>query len=731
MVGGRFAAATTAVGTLAALAVTGAPNGWSAGYPQPGSPCAARPGSAWCDVSLSDDQRAHLLLAQMSENEKFAMMAGDADNGAHTGINDGVARLSIPPLTMTDAGLGVRQGSSTALPSGTALGATWDPNAASAYASVVGNEAWNKGNDVLLGPNVNFLRDPRGGRAFEQAGEDPELTSRTAVAYVRALQDTGVMADVKHFVGNEQETNRNGENSVIDQRTLREIYLAPFEAAIRQGQAASFMPAYNATNGPHMTENCPLVRGVAERDWQFPGFTISDWGATYLGGTQNTVTEANCGTTLEMPTAAMFTPPLLQAAVSSGRVSQAAIDDAVLRQLRMMFHFGLFDKPPAPSDGPIDYVAHFAAAQSIEQQAITLLKNDNNALPLHGPTVHRIAVIGPSATRNVTGGGSASVTAQRSVDALTAIKNRAGSDTVVTYDDGRDQAKAAADARAADVAVVFGNDFETEGADRACLALNCSAAGPQITSPTTDPGVTLNQDGLISQVAAAQPNTTVVLQAGAPVLMPWLSRVRAVVDAYYPGEAGGPAIAATLFGDVNPSGRLPFTIPAREDDTPTANNSARYPGAVYSEGVFTGYRWYDQQHRTPLFPFGFGLSYTTFDYHDLKVTDVGQGKATVSVRITNTGQRPGAEVPQLYLGLPDAANAPEPPSWLRDFTKVRLEPGQSATVTFPLTARAFSHWDTITHSWRIQPGCYTAKVGSSDRDIHASALIPQGGASCG
>jgi beta-glucosidase len=332
------------------------------------------------------------------------------------------------------------------------------------------------------------------------------------------------------------------------------------------------------------------------------------------------------------------------------------------------------------------------------------------------------------ATTNAAGGGSSAVTPERSVNALTAIRNRAGAAATITYNDGSDPVSAAAAAKAADVAIVFGNDLEGEGADRACLSLSCSVIQPQMTAPTATPTSSVNQDLLISSVAAVQANTVVVLQAGAPVLMPWLSQVRGVLDAYYPGEAGGPAIAGVLFGDVNPSGRLPFTIPAAETDTPTATDPARYPGAVYSEGVFTGYRWYDQQHVTPLFPFGYGLSYTSFAYHNLEVSKVGPGTATVSVQVTNTGGRAGAEVVQLYLGMPSAPNAPEPPSWLRDFAKVQLSPGQTTTVTFQLSSRAFSHWDTASNSWQIQPGCYTARVGSSDRDIVATAPIAQGGA---
>ncbi|MEA2457170.1 MAG: beta-glucosidase, partial [Thermoleophilaceae bacterium] len=393
---------------------------------------------------------------------------------------------------------------------------------------------------------------------------------------------------------------------------------------------------------------------------------------------------------------------------------------------RTLFSIGFFDRPTSqPDDSLIDKPAHAAAAQKVEESAITLLKN-GGALPLDASKLKSIAVIGPDANKFVTGGGSGNVTPFSAVTALDGIKARAGSGVQVTSADGSDATAAAATAKAADVAVVVVGDYETEGADRQCLTLEC-------------PNSNGDQDGLIQSVAAAQPNTIVVLETGGPVLTPWRDKVKALVETWYPGESGGTAIARVLFGDVDPGGRLPVTFPEKEADLPTAGDPSRYPGDAsgdvhYSEGVLMGYRWYDAKKLAPAYPFGFGLSYTSWRYGPVTVTPSGDGSsgAKVSFKVTNTGSRAGTEVPQLYLSMPQpSADVVQPPRQLKNYRKVSLAPGKTTRVTLPIDTRALSYWDTAAQAWAVAPGCYGIGVGRSSRDIVGSAALAVRTASCG
>ncbi|MGI8334016.1 beta-glucosidase [Actinomadura scrupuli] len=707
----------TGVGTAAPL-----PRSVAATAARAAAPCGDPASRPWCATGLSPDQRAGLLLAAMTLGEELDLMAGDDLFGplhtpdsptAHEGTVNGIPRLGIPTVLMAGGGpAGIRQGPGTALPAPIALGAGFDVAAAARFASVVGDEARRKGNDVALGPAVDIVRVPQAGRAYEAFGEDPYLATGLTVPWVRAAQAQGVIAAVKHYPANNQERDRYLGNIAVSARTLREIYLPAFEAAVRNGRAGMVMCGYNRVNGEPSCGSKLMLDQVLRDQWGFRGTVISDWVLAAKG----TAVSANGGLDIEMPIGLGYTPLALRAALGLGTVSRATVDAHVRNYLRTLFAHGVFDRPQYPNaPETIDTAGHADTARQIAENGITLLKN-NGVLPLGAP--RKIAVIGSAADSYVSGGGSSQVTPRAPVTPRQGITARAGSGATVTYSDGSDPAAAAELARSSDVAIVVAAASRQEATDLSCLSLECG------TQKRGD------QDGLIAKVAAANPRTVVVLETGGPVLTPWAGQVAAVVEAWYPGEQGGTALARVLYGDVDPGGRLPVTFPAAEGDTPVAGDPRRYPGvdgtATYSEGVMVGYRHYDANGITPSFPFGFGLSYTTFGYGDLAVRPGG-----VSVTVTNTGQRTGTAVPQLYLGMPAPdAGTPQPPRALKGFAKVVLAPGQSRRVTFPLNARSYAFWHQATGSWKIAPGCYRVMVGASSRDIAATGGIPRGGGHC-
>jgi beta-glucosidase len=694
----------------------------------------------WCNTSLSPDQRAQLLLGALSQSQKISLLAGNDVLGVtgasgHTGSSAGVPGL-VPPVNFTDGTAGIRQGSATAVPVELALAASFDPQLAQLGGSLLGNEAKNKGNDVIYGPTLTVMRVAQAGRTFQALGEDPFLASQMGVGLIEGIQSEGVVANANIYVANNQEGqdpssasampgsplgaatigSRYAIDASVDARTLREIYLPPFEAAVTEAHVGTVMCAYNLVNGTYNCENGPLLNGILKQQWGFPGFVLSDYGAAH-----NTVASLQNGLDFEPWPGVAYAPAPVTAAVASGVVSQAQLDDHVRRYLRTLFAFGVFDRPAYSADETrIDKTAHAAVAQRIEEGAITLLQNRGSILPLDSSRVKRIAVIGKVANSFITGGGSSAVTPYSSVTPLQGITARAGPGAQVAYDDGSNAASAQALAKASDVAIVVAANYETEGADLNCLSLEC-------------PNAYGNQDALIQQVAAANPNTVVVLETGGPVLTPWRAQVKGLLDAWYPGEQGGTALARVLFGDVNPSGHLPVTFPQTEADEPTAGDPNAYPGVAnsetYKEGVFVGYRWFDAHRLQPAFPFGFGLSYTSFAYRDLALTATSGG-ASVSATITNVGPRAGAAVTQLYLGLPSLPGVPQPPGQLKGFDKRTLEPAQSARVTLALTARSLAYWDTAAGGWRIAPGCYAAMVGSASRDLPLRGVLAVNGANC-
>ena len=659
------------------------------------------------------DQKAREIVRKMTLDEKIQELHG-IHTESHYRYVPGVPRLGIGAFQITNGPAGAGPGATrppqpqakaTALPSPIDVAASWDPQIAYRYGAIAGAEAKDIGNALLEAPTINIARVPQNGRTFEGYGEDPYLTGRLSVSNIEGIQSRGVMANVKHYAANNQETDRFIINEEIDERTLREIYLPAFEASIREGHSASVMCSYPRVNGTFSCENTLLLNDILKKEWNYRGFVLSDFGAVH-----STVPAGLSGLDLEMPTGKYWGDDLKKS-VESGEVPMSAIDDKLVRRFRTMMEYGDFDGPPAPK--PIPEQQDGAESRRIAEQGMVLLKNSDGLLPLSAAKLKTIALIGPMAVKAVTGGGGSShVQPLYTVDPLDGVRKQAGNATV-TLNDGADAGQAATLARASDVAIVMVGEIDTEGRDH------------PIELGT-------NQNGLIEAVAAANPHTVVVLKTGSVMLMPWAEKVPAILEAWYPGEEDGNAVADVLFGAVNPSGKLPITFPARLEDIP-ANTPEQYPGiggvARYSEGVFVGYRHYDEKNIAPLFAFGHGLSYTTFAYRGLKVSPETatfsgprQPKVSVELEISNTGKIAGAEVAQLYVGMPSTA-VPQPPKQLKAFQKVFIVPGKSAHVRFQLDASSFSYWDVHTHEWRIAPGEYKLMVGSSSRDIRMERTI--------
>lgn len=647
----------------------------------------------------NDETRARQVVARMTLDEKIAQLHGIKDKTAFR-IVPALPRLGIPALTVANgpAGLGPagpgHEGKATALPAPISLAATWDIAAARLNGEIAGSEAAALGNLLLESPDINIARTPHNGRTFEGFGEDPFLAGQLAVANIEGIQSQSVIANVKHYAANNQEDNRHRINEIIDERTLRELYLPAFEASVRQGHVGSIMGAYNKVNGAYCCENDFLLKQVLKGDWGFPGFVTSDFGAVH-----STVASAKAGLDLEMPTGVYF-GDALKKAVLSGQVPVSLLDEKLIRRFSTMMRLGVWNKGPASHIIPPE---HAMSALKLGAEGIVLLKNAGHQLPLNAGTIHSIALIGPFAGQAMTGGGGSShVSPILTVSPLEGIQKFVGNKVTISQADGTNLSNSVALAKSSDVAILMLGDRQTEGHDH-----SITLAG--------------DQDALVEAVVAANPHTIVVLKTGGPVLMPWAGQAPAILEAWYPGEEDGAAVAEVLFGAVNPSGKLPITFPKSDSDLPL-RTASQYPGldnvAHYSEGLLIGYRWYDAKNIEPLFPFGHGLSYTTFAYHDLKISRPAAGPTvTVEFNVTNTGDRPGAEVAQLYVGLPSLPNVPEPPRELKGFQRVELAPGKSAHLSFVLDARSLSYWDTASHGWKAAPGLYNVAAAASSRDL--------------
>ena len=664
----------------------------------------------WVHSSAPIPQRVSQLLARMTLDQKIALMTGTG-GARYAGSTPAIGSLCIPAMNLADGPAGVGSDSgitgATQLPAPVDIAATWDTGAEQTYGQVIGAEQAAKGATVDLGPTINIVRDPRWGRAFETVGEDPYLNGQMGAADIRGVQSTGVMAQVKHFAVYNQETNRNtsADDAIVSDQALQEIYLPAFQTAVQQGAASSVMCSYSTINNTPACQNTQLLDSTLRTQFGFTGFVTSDWDGGLVDDNNNPYqpyieNAANAGLDQDMPPGKYGNA--LESAVTAGRVSQATIDTAVSRILTQMFAFGQFDQAPTGSPAqPATNTADQNTAAQLTAEGTVLLKNSDNALPLAAST-SSIAVIGAASTNAMTaGGGSANVASSGTVTPLDAITKRAGSGTTVKYDDGTSTTSAAALAASSSVAVVFVNKGEGEGSDLSDIDLG-------------------SQNALISAVAAANPNTIVVLNTGSAVTMPWLASVKGVLEAWYPGQQAGTAIASVLFGDTDPSGHLPVTFPQSLSDVP-ASTPAQWPGengtVQYSEGVDVGYRWYEAKNITPLFPFGYGLSYTSFSFSNLHVGTLPQGgAATVTATVTNTGARAGSDVAQLYVTQP--ASVGEPFRQLQGFDRVDLEAGQSKTVTFQLTQRNLQHADATSGALTTSTGDYGISVGDAASDAN-------------
>jgi beta-glucosidase len=710
--------------------------------------------SAATDPDSAADTRAAALVAQLTTDEKVQLVHGigipnvglggpypEGVNGA--GYIPGVSRLGIPGLSMADSagGANVNNSNATALPAPVALAASWDTSLANAYGARIATELRALGYGEGLGGGVNLTREPRDGRTFEYTGEDPVLSGLMSAARTTGTQAQKVIATIKHYAMNDQETNRMSSNSVVDERTMRETELLAFELGVKQGQPGNVMCSYNLVNGTYACEDPYLLTTVLKNEWGFKGVVQSDWTATH-----STVAAALAGLDEEEPgdisggpatgfTITSYFNTALKSAVTAGSVPISRLNDMVQRKLRTMIRYGVFDSPPTPG-GTVDVAAGNAFALQVAQQSAVLLKNavpssDAQAvLPLATTGLSSIVVIGGHADVGVlSGGGSGAVPAAAGnavsgcqsasplitscatwykSSPLAAIKAKAPSATV-TYFDGTNSAAAATAAASADVAIVFATQWETEGTDLTSLSLPDNTVDPSNQS--------YDQNALISAVAAKARRVIVVLENGSPVLMPWLGNVHGVLETWYPGVQGGQAIADVLFGDVNPSGKLPITFPQQDADLPQPTISSTDMTVTYSEGLLMGYRWYDAKSIQPLFPFGFGLSYTTFGYSGMSANTDSAGNVTVTLTVKNTGSKAGAETAEIYAALP--AGLGEPPKRLVGWQKVSLQAGQSQQISVSVPAMLLSTWDATNHAWKLNPGAYQFIAGTSSRDANA------------
>ena len=796
------------------------------------------------------ESRVESILSRMTLQEKIELLGG-----VDGFFIRGVPRLAVPRLKMADGPVGVRNfGPATSMAGGIALSATWNPALAERVGTEIGRDARAKGVHFLLGPGVNIYRAPMNGRNFEYFGEDPFLASRMAVGYIKGVQSQGVSATVKHFMANNSEFDRHNTDSVIDERTMREIYLPVFEAAVKEGHVGAVMDSYNLVNGAHATQNGYLNIDVLKKEWGFKGIVMSDWTSTY-----DAVAAANAGLDVEMPSGAFMNEKNLEPAIQQGKVSIATVDDKVRRILRTAVVFGWLDRDQTDILIPRYNLEGRQVALQAARESMVLLKNEGAVLPFNRPEIKSVAVIGPDAYPAVpVGGGSARVQPFAAVSFLEALSNYLGADVPVYYNSGvpslseiaeRTNFSAAATGGQPGIQVEFfgnaaldGNPLETrieqhinvggtskaafpehtlsdrwtgyygpkeaglydifvestgeDGgsyrvfvddrlvfdnwttnkalmdstslqleatphkvvlehhgrsdwlgrrlklgiirddavvnpeakllAEKSSVVIVAVGFDPETESEGADRTFNLppGQNQLIQELAIANRNTIVVVTSGGAVnTQPWLDRVPSVFQAWYPGQEGGRALAELLFGEANPSGRLPVTFERRWDDNPT--HDSYYPQAgtnrvVYREGLFMGYRGFDHNGTKPLFPFGYGLSYTTFAYRNLSISEPVKNQSSWQVQVqfdvTNTGKREGADVAQVYVGSEDS-RVPRPPKELKGFEKINLQPGETRHITMTLDRRAFSYYDVQTKQWRADPGRYKVFVGQSEEAI--------------
>ena len=808
--------------------------------------------SSQAQTSSADiEARVDSMLKKLTIEEKIDLIGGV--NDFYIRANE---KIGLPKLKMADGPVGVRNYGPSTVFGGIGLAATWDPELAARIGATIGRDARARGVHFMLGPGVNIYRAPLNGRNFEYFGEDPFLSARTAVAYIKGMQSQGVSATIKHFMGNNSEFDRHNTDSIIDERTMREIYLPVFEAAVKEAHVGAIMDSYNLTNDLHMTQNGYLNTDVVKKEWGFTGILMSDWTSTYDG-----VAAANSGLDLEMPSGKFMNRATLLPAIKSGAVTEATIDDKVRRILRTAVQFGWLDRDQTDLSTPLLNLAGKQAALEAARSGMVLLKNEDKILPLEKGTIKSIAVIGPDAyPSQIAGGGSAEAIPFTAVSYLEGIVNYLGDGAKVYYSPGiptleemakqteftteaaggtkglraeffnnmdlsgtpaimrydehvhYEPARGGADspisvrwtgfftpnAPGEYVAFVQGPgenggyrlyidkklviddwkqwyafvgeapitlaagphqvelDYRASGgwgkttanlgivrpetlvaagaktlAAHADVVVVAIGFNPESEGESGDRMFRLppGQDELINQIAAVNKNTIVVITSGGGVDMTaWVDRVPALLEAWYPGQEGGTALAQILFGEFNPSGRLPISIERRWEDN--AVHDSYYPKdgskkVEYTEGIFVGYRHFDKATSKPLFPFGYGLSYTSFAYKNLTISSPSldqDQQVNVTFDVTNTGARAGADVAEVFVGDRHAA-VPRPVKELKSFTKVNLSPGETKTVTVKLDRRAFSYYDAGKRAWTVAPGEFDLFVAHSAANIELTGKV--------
>lgn len=717
-------------------------------------PLAAQQKSVYLDTTKPIEQRVEDALGRLTLKEKVAMVHAQSKFSS-----PGVPRLGIPEFWMTDGPHGIRpevlwdewdqagwtNDSCVAYPALTCLAATWNPEMSMLYGKSIGEEARYRHKTVLLGPGVNIYRTPLNGRNFEYMGEDPYLAGRMVVPYVQGVQQNGVAACVKHFALNNHEVNRHTTNVVVDDRALYEIYLPAFKAAVQEGQAWSIMGAYNLYKGQYACHNQYLLNDILKGEWKFDGVVVSDWGGVHdtdqaitngtdmeFGSWTNGLSQ---GTSNAYDSYYLATPYLQR--IQEGKVGTQELDDKVRRILRLAFRTTMDLNRPF---GSLNSPAHYEAARRIGEEGIVLLQNKNRVLPIDLNKAKKIAVVGENAIKMMTvGGGSSSLKVQRELSPFDGIKQRVGDQAEVVYARGY-----VGDASGEYNGVVTGQNLKDDRTPEELIAeavkvaqdadyvifiggLNKSNGQDCEDSDREGLGLSYGQDAVISALAKANKNLIVVNISGNAIAMPWVNEVPAIIQDWYLGSEAGHSLAAILMGDVNPSGRLPFTFPVKLEDCP-AHSLGEYTGKrsndvidiKYNEGIFVGYRWTDKQKKVkPLFPFGHGLSYTTFEYGKPTATSKtmsADGNLTIKISVKNTGNREGQEVVQMYIS-DIKSSLPRPVKELKGFQKIKLAPGEEKTVTFTIDKEALSFFDDAQHAWIAEPGKFEAIIAASAADI--------------
>nr|WP_314835079.1 glycoside hydrolase family 3 C-terminal domain-containing protein [uncultured Flavobacterium sp.] len=664
--------------------------------------------------SVDYREKAAKLVAKMTLEEKASLCSGET-----AWSTKAIARIGVPSIFMTDGPHGLRKAvgfdftnsvPATCFPTASALASSWNPALAQKMGEALAVESQANDVQILLGPGVNMKRSALGGRNFEYFSEDPILAGTIATAYINGVQSQGVGTSMKHFAANSQETERMSNSSNVDERTLNEIYFPAFEMAVKNAQPWTVMCSYNRLNGVYASESPYLLNDVLKKQWGFKGFVVSDWGAV-----NERAAGVDAGLGLEMPASGGFNDKKIVDAVKKGTLSEARLNEIVIDVLAVT----LKAKDSHKKGIVVDKIKHNELARQVSSECIVLLKNDNAILPLKS-SLKKIAIVGDFGKNpRYQGAGSSQVRPTQILNALTELQKlakgtqfsfSAGYNTEGETNDAQ-IAEAVQNAKNAELVIVFAglpDSYESEGYDRNNLDM---PAG---------------HNKLIAEVAKANANIVVVLMNGAAVSMPWKNDVTAIVEAYLGGQAGGGAIADVLTGKVNPSGKLSETFPARLEDTPTAMDfPSRDGNAIYGEGIFIGYRYYDKKKIEPNFPFGYGLSYTTFDYSDItaNTTSAKDSDAiTITVKVKNTGKVAGKEVVQLYVHEQESEVA-RPENELKHFEKVSLLPGEEKTVSFNLTSRDFAYYNSKSHDWAIKSGKFDIRVGSSSRNLPLQQTI--------